>query len=62
MKDVHLIDPNLTALEISAAEKLLQYVQYDTKTELSHLQKAGHYEIKELSTKCLIRQNQVLIC
>ena len=30
-EDVHLIDPNLTALEISAAEKLLQYVHTTQK-------------------------------
>lgn len=38
-EDVHLIAPDLTALEISAAEKLLQYVHTTQKRELSHLQK-----------------------
>ena len=46
-EDMHLIDPNLTALEISAAEKLLQYVHTTQKRELSHLQKLVHYEIKD---------------
>lgn len=46
-EDVHLIDPDLTALEISAAEKLLQYVHTTQKRELSHLQKLVHYEIKD---------------
>lgn len=45
--DVHLIDSNLTSLEISAAEKLLCYVHKTQKRELSHLQKVQHYEIKD---------------
>lgn len=44
--DVHLVDTNLTAVEISAAEKLLCYVHKTQKRELSHLQKLVHYEIK----------------
>ncbi|MGV3127516.1 DNA mismatch repair protein MutS [Streptococcus orisratti] len=44
--DVHLIDTNLTEVEISAAEKLLCYVHKTQKRELSHLQKLVHYEIK----------------
>jgi DNA mismatch repair protein MutS len=46
-EDVHLIDTSLTDLEISAAEKLLQYVHRTQKRELSHLQKVLHYEIKD---------------
>ena len=62
-EDVHLIDPNLTALEISAAEKLLQYVHTTQKTSnLVTLQKLVHYETQRTIFKCLIRQNQVLIC
>ena len=44
--DVHLIDTNLTEVEILAAEKLLCYVHKTQKRELSHLQKLVHYEIK----------------
>lgn len=46
-EDVHLIDTSLTDLEISVAEKLLQYVHRTQKRELSHLQKVLHYEIKD---------------
>ncbi|EHJ53345.1 DNA mismatch repair protein MutS [Streptococcus macacae] len=46
-KDSQLIDQNLDALEITAAEKLLQYVHMTQKRELSHLQKLVHYEIKD---------------
>ena len=42
----HLIDGSLSPLEISAAEKLLQYVQQTQKRELSHLQPLIHYEFK----------------
>ncbi|MDE7493520.1 DNA mismatch repair protein MutS, partial [Streptococcus agalactiae] len=47
LNDIHLIDEQLTDLEISAAEKLLQYVHRTQKRELSHLQKVVHYEIKD---------------
>ena len=46
-QDIHLIDSHLASLEISAAEKLLQYVHRTQKRELSHLQKLAHYEIKD---------------
>ena len=46
-EDVHLVDQTLTDLEISAAEKLLQYVHTTQKRELSHLQKLVHYDIKD---------------
>ncbi|MEX2804716.1 DNA mismatch repair protein MutS [Streptococcus sp. H31] len=42
----HLIDADLSPLEISAAEKLLQYIQQTQKRELSHLQQLIHYEFK----------------
>ena len=45
--DVHLIDTSLTDLESSVAGKLLQYVHRTQMRELSHLQKAQHYEIKD---------------
>lgn len=46
-EDKQLIDYNLTLLEISVAEKLLQYVHRTQKRELSHLQKLVHYDIKD---------------
>ena len=45
--DVHLIGNSLTDLESSVASKLLQYVHRTQMRELSHLQKAQHYEIKD---------------
>ena len=45
--DVNLIDTSLTDLESSVAGKLLQYVHRTQMRELSHLQKAQHYEIKD---------------
>ena len=45
--DVHLIDTSLTDLESSVAGNLLQYVHRTQMRELSHLQKAQHYEIKD---------------
>lgn len=45
--DVHLLDQSLTPLEKSVAGKLLQYVHRTQMRELSHLQKAQHYEIKD---------------
>lgn len=42
-----LIDNRLTELEVSTAEKLLQYVQTTQKRQLSHLQSVIHYEIKD---------------
>ena len=45
--DVHLIGTSLTDLESSVASKLLQYVHRTQMRELSHLQKAQHYEIKD---------------
>ena len=46
-EDLHLLDSQLTDLELSAAGKLLQYVHTTQKRELSHLQKLVHYEIKD---------------
>ncbi len=46
-QDFQLIDTSLTPLEISSAEKLLQYIHHTQKRELSHLQKIRHYEIKD---------------
>ncbi|MBM7641940.1 DNA mismatch repair protein MutS [Streptococcus loxodontisalivarius] len=46
-EDLHLIDTKLTELESQAASKLLQYVHQTQKRELSHLQAALHYEIKD---------------
>ncbi|MGT2935593.1 DNA mismatch repair protein MutS [Streptococcus castoreus] len=42
-----LIDSQLTAVELSAAGKLLQYVHRTQMRKLSHLQKLVHYEIKD---------------
>ncbi|MFC3927023.1 DNA mismatch repair protein MutS [Streptococcus caprae] len=46
-QDVQLIGLGFSTLEVSAAEKLLQYVHRTQKRELSHLQKLVHYEIKD---------------
>lgn len=46
-EDLHLLDSQLTDLELAAAGKLLQYVHTTQKRELSHLQKLVHYEIKD---------------
>lgn len=45
--DTQLIAKDLTDLEISSAQKLLNYVRTTQKRELSHLQKLVHYEIKD---------------
>ncbi|MGT2948486.1 DNA mismatch repair protein MutS [Streptococcus devriesei] len=45
--DLHLLDSQLTDLELAVAGKLLQYVHTTQKRELSHLQKLVHYEIKD---------------
>lgn len=45
--DLHLIDNSLTDLEKNCAGKLLSYVKTTQLRELSHLQKALHYEIKD---------------
>ena len=47
IEDLHLIDNALTPLEKSSAGKLLAYVKTTQLRELSHLQKALHYEIKD---------------
>ncbi len=46
-EDIHLIDSNLTTIETSVAEKLLQYIHTTQKRELSHLQRVIHYEFKD---------------
>ena len=59
--DVHLIDTSLTDLESSVAGKLLQYVHRTQMRELSHLQKAQHYEIKDY-LQMSYTTSQVWIC
>lgn len=46
-EDNTLIDNQLTAVELSAAGKLLQYIHKTQMRELSHLQALVHYEIKD---------------
>ena len=46
-QESQLLDDSLKALEYSAAAKLLQYIHQTQMRELSHLQKAVHYEIKD---------------
>ncbi|MFA9468566.1 DNA mismatch repair protein MutS [Streptococcus sp. E24BD] len=43
----HLLDQQLSAVERSAAGKLLQYLQNTQKRELTHLQPLVHYETKD---------------
>ena len=47
VEDTGLIDNSLSALEKAVAGKLLSYVQRTQLRELSHLQKAQRYEIKD---------------
>lgn len=47
LEDSPLIDHQLTAVELSAAGKLLHYVHQTQLRELSHLQALVHYDIKD---------------
>lgn len=47
LEDSPLIDHQLTAVELSAAGKLLHYVHQTQLRELSHLQTLVHYDIKD---------------
>ena len=47
LDDVQLLGEELSPMERQAAGKLLEYVHRTQMRELSHLQKAQHYEIKD---------------
>ena len=49
LDDVQLLGEELSPMERQAAGKLLEYVHRTQMREFSHLKKAQHYEIKDLS-------------